>query len=308
MCNNPVRRRDELNNIVTRPCGNCLGCRIDKLILWQGRCTSEYIKSRSAFVTLTYDDNHLFYKDNAVFPSLDKKAFTSFVDGLRHYVKRIGVPDGCSKDFKYLGVGEYGDSFNRPHYHVLFFGLDFHDCSKYFSKVWQNGFVKTLPLLSGGVRYVLDYMFKNLSGDLAIENYDSKGLERPFFSVSSKFGYDYFFAHRDEICKYGYIFSGSRRIPVPVYYKNMFMSFSDSEVATLEYNMYQDFLSRSAEVKRQGFSDYVGYMDYQRKVNEDSLASRFRSKGIPVLNYYKDCLGSNSKELLRQIIEVSHDY
>lgn len=303
MCNNPVHKKDELGKIITFPCGGCLGCRIDSMLLWQARCTAEYVRYRSAFVTFTYDENHLYYKGNGLFPSLYREDIHKYIDSLRHRVKKIPVlPYGCIKDFKYLAVGEYGDTFHRPHYHVLFFGLDFKDMQNIFCSSWSKGYVKVLPLMSGGVRYVLDYMFKSLKGDYA-NKYDVQNIERPFFSVSPKFGYDFFFANKDSIIEHGFIKMGSRRVPVPTYYRNMFMSFNDSDVNILEYNMYKDFLKRSSEVKKQGFSDYVDYMNSQRKLNERLLASKFRSKGIPVYDYYSDFSSGNVKDLVCEVLK-----
>ena len=305
MCNCPVYVRDEFGGSYIRPCGSCLGCRIDKTILWSGRCSSEYIKRRSAFVTLTYDTNHLVYGENQIEATLCRKHLTQYIDNLRHFIKRVGVPVGCDPDFAYVAVGEYGDSFGRPHIHLLFFGLDFHDCEKYFSQSWKNGFVKTLPLQKGGIRYVLDYMFKNFGSD-SNSKYLKNGLEKPFFSCSKSLGLDYFFANKDSIVKDGYIKSGSRKIPVPTYYKNMLMSFDSEEVATLEYNQYLNFLDRLKLVKAQGYTDYIEYINEQRKLRERSLASKFRSKGYGVYDCYSDFNSGYSKSIALEALNYEN--
>ena len=60
MCNNPVLVAETDKNLyksrfsspsvailfkdLKRPCGGCLGCRIDNLVLWSARCNYEYYK------------------------------------------------------------------------------------------------------------------------------------------------------------------------------------------------------------------------------------------------------------------------
>ena len=64
----------------------------------------------NCFVTLTYNDDNL--------PpdlSLDKRAFQLFMKRLR---KRVKVP------IRFFACGEYGEKLQRPHYHVILFGID----------------------------------------------------------------------------------------------------------------------------------------------------------------------------------------
>ena len=154
--------KDYRGNKVPIPCGLCLSCRIDKRILWEQRLKAEYCANSSSFVTLTYDDNHLRYSNaNNYYPTTDFRQLHRYVDTLRHKVRSLSYSDSyISPNFKVFGCTEYGDSFNRPHAHLLFFGLDFSRCYKLFKTTWKNGNVKVLPLLNGGIRYVLKYLDK----------------------------------------------------------------------------------------------------------------------------------------------------
>ena len=65
-CCNPLYLPTVTNlygRMIPVPCRHCLSCRVDTITSWVYRIQSEYIKKPSAFVTLTYDDNHLHYKD-----------------------------------------------------------------------------------------------------------------------------------------------------------------------------------------------------------------------------------------------------
>lgn len=282
MCDNPVLKRIKgsvKDYTVLIPCGGCMGCRIDNLTLWQARCNSEYIKYRSAFVTFTYDDNHLPFRNGAIFPTLQREQFAKYLDNIKHKVRKIPPFENCTHDYKVFSCGEYGDIFNRCHYHVLFFGLDFHDYKKFFYNSWKNGYIKSLPVLAGGVRYVCDYVSKQKTGDEAVIQFDNKNIERPFMSVSRGLGFDFFLAHRDEISYTGTIKIGSRVIPVPSYYVNLFSTYSLSELENRNLKMLTSYRDTLKKMRLSGFDDYDKYMNYCRRANELNLASQARKNG-----------------------------
>lgn len=174
----------------------------------------------------------------------------------------------------------------RPHYHILFFGLDCFDNKNLFIESWKNGSIKSLPVLSGGIRYVVDYMSKNLNGELAEVEYDQTLRERPFFSNSKGLGSDLFLAHRDEINATGLITLGGRRIPCPTYYKNLLTDFSLSSVRARERLQLDYYKAMCLEAKAQGYKSYDDYVFSMRKANELSLLAKFQSKGVPVVPSY----------------------
>lgn len=288
MCNNPWFKKI-YNKWQMLPCGDCMGCRVDSLLLWQARCNTEYIKYRSAFVTFTYDDLHLPYNSGALLPTLRKLDFHKYMDNLKHKVKKLPfLGQGCTKNYSFFGNGEYGDSFARSHYHVLFFGLDYADCRKLFIDTWKNGSIKCLPVLSGGIRYVVDYMTKNLSGEMAEAEYDATLRERPFKSCSRGLGAEFFFAHREEINDTGFIKMGSRSVPIPSYYKNILTFVNEDSLAVRDKVRLDSYKQIMRTAREFGFTDYDAYVKYQRKSNELSLYKRFQSKGIPVVPSYND--------------------
>ena len=168
---------------VVLPCGRCIGCRLDSLAIWSVRASYEMVKYRNAFVTFTYDTLHLPYNVGSLVPTLRKDDFHKFLNSFRHNIRNNYtncMPYLCTPDYKYYCVGEYGDSFQRPHYHALFFGLDFYDFSKVFSKYWLNGSVQSDSVSKSSIRYVFDYMTKSAKGSFAENLYDFNGRERPF--------------------------------------------------------------------------------------------------------------------------------
>ena len=96
------------------PCGQCIGCRLERSRQWAMRCMHEaQMYDRNCFVTLTYDDEHL--PPNG---SLNKRDFQLFMKRLR---KRYG------SGIRYYQCGEYGELLGRPHHHAILFNFDFDD-------------------------------------------------------------------------------------------------------------------------------------------------------------------------------------
>lgn len=167
------------NNYISIPCGWCLNCRVDKMNELSDRCEYEYITfGCGAFVTFTFDDIHLDKyqfidsKDGKLKATLSKKCAKEFLDRLNKevhkYNKQYGLTPFCRPDYKYLIVGEYGENgqiFDRPHYHALFFGLDFAMCERLFGVL---GNFKALFKLVQFVTVELDMLYHTLINNFMV--------------------------------------------------------------------------------------------------------------------------------------------
>lgn len=147
------------------PCGQCIGCRLERSRQWAMRCTHEASQhENNCFITLTYNPENLPPDGGLI-----KEDFQKFIRSLR---KRSG------KRIRYYHCGEYGDRNNRPHYHAILFGYNFDDWTYLFDspsgepiytspkleKVWNKGFVTigTVNFQSAG--YVARYCMKKING------------------------------------------------------------------------------------------------------------------------------------------------
>lgn len=93
---------------VTFPCGKCAICRRRQASIWRHRIILEALDHDNvAFVTLTYNDEHL--------PEygVDPQETSGFFKRLRAAGHKV----------RYYAVGEYGGKTLRPHYHAIIFGL-----------------------------------------------------------------------------------------------------------------------------------------------------------------------------------------
>ena len=111
------------------PCGQCLECRIKRSREWANRCVFEslnYPVDQCHFLTLTIDTDHLMI--SYLSDVLDTETGEVFhvpeisLRPLQLFFKRLRYLTG--QKFRYLACGEYGSKNHRPHYHVIFFGLD----------------------------------------------------------------------------------------------------------------------------------------------------------------------------------------
>lgn len=178
---NPTGKRSIVFNLsegfkdlpVTIPCGQCIGCRLERSRVWATRLHHEsQLYEDNSFITLTYSDENL--PKNG---SLDKTHFQKFTKRLRKHFS--------DRKIRFYGCGEYGDKFQRPHYHFCLFNLDFpdkihektHNDQKYYSskildKIWGNGRTLIGNLTFESAAYVARYILKKQTGERARWYYD----------------------------------------------------------------------------------------------------------------------------------------
>lgn len=259
------------------PCHHCEGCRIDRRTLWEYRCTAEMLKGRNAFCTFTYDDYYLPWSKGSFLPTIRNDDFSKYLDRLRHYVNKIPdseMPQFCRKDFKVVAVSEYGSDRLRPHFHALFFGLDWLSFRKVIEKSWYAGIVDVGPILRGGVRYILKYMDKECNGNLALSKFFDNGLERPKMFFSPGIGKEFFLAHIEDINKYGFIKVGTRCIPVPSYWKNKLFNFCDKNIYALQESQNKYVQQMNDQVRSLGYDSYDSFLRAMRKNLEKSYEKK----------------------------------
>lgn len=188
-----VRRMSRTGVIITQqtitgrlqvPCGRCPACRRRKQNEWAFRILEESkYHSKVAFVTLTYDDDHLHYSDSGI-PTLVPEHCKTLIKNLRYDLEYYDNNDE-RQSFRYFLCGEYGDQFDRPHYHMIFFYSGDHDheyIEKCFTKRWFHGFIKyELGISAGRAKYCAKYSLKSIG-------YDYQDVIPPFARMSRRPG------------------------------------------------------------------------------------------------------------------------
>lgn len=179
------KQEDSCGVEVTLPCGQCIGCRLERSRQWAVRCMHEsQLHEDNCFITLTYSDSYI-----PASGSLVKRDFQLFCKRLR---KRVG-------SFRFFHCGEYGESLQRPHYHACIFGLDFFDKKLYterdgiklyesplLNEVWGLGFATVGALTFESAAYVARYCVKKVTGEGADDHYGD--LEPEYVTMSRRPG------------------------------------------------------------------------------------------------------------------------
>lgn len=198
------------------PCGYCLNCMMSKRSWLKDVCDFEYnYFGCGSFTTLTYDDEHIHIEDNRAV--LDYRDYQLFNKRLRQILKR---KYGFNIEYTWIAVGEYGSQTERPHIHILFFGLDWQHNDKEITEAWgEIGIVKNLPIKRGGITYVLKYMDKDRIRNN--RHYSENKDLRPFLKHSVGIANKFIKAHLEEIIlNYGCysLDNGQNWKPIPSYF------------------------------------------------------------------------------------------
>lgn len=207
-----IIRNPKTKQLVTISCRKCHNCRVERISELQFMCLMAQQQgykfgTGASFVTLTYDNEHIPLKviDGKPYGYLEKKHFQDYFSKIRHHYLKEGkyVPQMCC-------VGEYGEQDSRPHYHSLIFGASSLEIEKLNRKFWRKGIHQCGVLRQGGIRYVIDYMFKQ-SSDTFKELFKKKELPPPFLIHSTKLGQEFFLKYFDyDPADFTYIRNGKR--------------------------------------------------------------------------------------------------
>lgn len=157
---------------LTIPCGQCIGCRLERSRQWATRCLHEAsLYEQNCFVTLTYAPEKL-----PAYGSLRKRDFQLFMKRLREYY--------ADSRIRFFHCGEYGTLTKRPHYHAILFGFDFPDKYQWsvrrgfpvwrsptLEKLWTEGASEIGSVTFESAAYVARYVVKKVTGEAAAEHY-----------------------------------------------------------------------------------------------------------------------------------------
>ena len=199
-CTNPHFLKDKH---IWVPCGRCLGCRISHSREWTLRLLHEMSYwDACCFLTLTYDEEHCPI-------SLKKADIQKFWKRLRKAI--------YPRKIKYFCCGEYGDTYGRPHYHAIVFGIDWND-DDIITECWPYGFHKIGGVSRKSCGYVTDYCLKKFGKKKEVKVYEEAGFTPPFQLCSQGLGLRFAFDNAQQLRdNLGCTLNG-RHIGIPKYY------------------------------------------------------------------------------------------
>lgn len=214
------------------PCGQCVGCRIDRSRAWAVRCMHEaQMHPENAFITLTFSNEHL-----PANYSISVRDWQLFAKRLRKSLPH--------KRIRFFACGEYGPDNLRPHYHALLFNHSFSDqilwkenkdpsknlyVSKQLQALWPFGFSTVGLVTFQSAAYVARYVMKKMTGDLAVDYYTRRHpitgtyhVVQPEFLVQSRrpgLGASWLEAFRNDVYPSDFIVYEGRKINIPRFYE-----------------------------------------------------------------------------------------
>ncbi len=232
---------------VTLPCGQCIGCRLERLRQWAIRCVHEAsLHDDNAFITLTYNDQHL-----PADRSLDIRTFQLFMKRLRKKINPLKI--------RFYACGEYGETYGRPHYHAIIFGYGFPDKtrwketngetlyrSKLLEKAWTDpdtnkslGYSSIGTVTFSSAAYVARYILKKINGKNADAHYECIHPEtgeitqlKPEYTNMSRrpgIGSRWFDQYKTDVYPEDFIIINNKKMRPPKFYDARFELFSPEE-------------------------------------------------------------------------------
>ncbi|QXP08271.1 MAG: replication initiator protein [Arizlama microvirus] len=223
---NPYARPNKNRVGIQVPCGQCIGCRLDRSRQWAIRCVHEaYGHEDNAFITLTYAPEHL-PKDGSL-PKYKGGHFELFLKRLRKRISPILI--------RFFSCGEYGEKNSRPHYHACIFGYGFPDKYQYtvrdgiplyrsplLEEVWGLGFATVGSVTFESAAYVARYITKKITGENAEGYYDGKKPEYTTMSRKPGIGKHWYDEFKTDVYPSDQLILRGKELRPPRYYDKQF--------------------------------------------------------------------------------------
>lgn len=228
-CLRPILMPNGLINV----CNKCYNCRTTQRNIWTFRMLKELLyNDTSKFVTLTYKDECLpsgrtspkfrdkyGLKYGQVFPVLVPSHLSDYHARFQKLLKKHNQPLA-----RFYSIGEYGDLFNRPHYHEILYTHLPNDGTfeQMVEDAWKcQGITDFEDVNTANVVYCAKHQFKVSDGTPAQNAY------QPIFQTMSRYnggiGSAFFKQYANIICQKtfkGFNVNGFH-IPTPPYYKKL---------------------------------------------------------------------------------------
>lgn len=235
------------------PCGNCIGCRLDRARQWQIRLVHEsQLHRENSFLTLTYSDDHL-----PQYGALQYGDVQAFLKRLRKHQASQAQPR-----ISFFCAGEYGPALGRPHYHLAVFGYRPYDgvplsvagnkhplsVSKTLDKLWGKGFASVGELTPASAAYVAKYCIKKITGPASETHYTRLDPDTgemvpipPEFarmSLRPGIGKRWYQRFANEVHTHDGAVIDGKILPAPKYYDRLAAASAPEKLESAQYKRY----------------------------------------------------------------------
>ena len=273
-------RHHDIVSPLKLPCGQCVGCRLERSRQWAVRCVHESkLHSESSFITLTYDDDHLPRNG-----SLNYADFQKFIKRLR---KRLGR-------FRFYMCGEYGEDFDRAHFHACIFGTSFPDRtlwkktpsgsilyrSRLLESCWPFGFSSVGEFSFESAAYVARYCMKKVTGVASQSHYEivddctgeiiSRTPEFTRMSLKPGIGGGWIDKYHSDVFPVDFVVMNGVEASVPKYYSRRFEKSNPMEFLPVR-------IAREFEAFSNAYDSTPARLAVREQVTQARLSSFHRS-------------------------------
>jgi hypothetical protein len=254
----------ESERTLSLPCGRCVGCRLDRSRKWAVRCMHEaQMHTNNCFITLTYNNLNV------------PKDFSLNYDDFQLFMKRLRKRF-TSKTIRFYMAGEYGESFDRPHFHACIFGLDFEDkkffkrtasgsilyTSKILEELWPFGYstVGTLTFESAAytARYIMkkavksdhspdEWKWANIYTDLETGEVIQRTPEFNKMSLKPGIGQAWIDKYMSDVYPHDHVVVNGKKCKPPRFYDNKFKEKFPEEFDMIQFAREIEGRSRSED-------------------------------------------------------------
>lgn len=225
---------------VSVPCGQCIGCRLERSRQWAMRCVHEAsLYENNCFITLTYSPEHVPEHNSLV------------VSHFQKFMKRLRKKYS-PQTIRFFQCGEYGEKNERPHYHACLFNFDFTDkllyrtirdtklyVSSTLDNLWPFGFSTIGDVTFESAAYVARYVTKKITGKYALHHYNTinSGGEilaerHPEYTTMSRrpgIGRDWYEKFTSDVFPSDYLIVNEKKVRPPKYYDRLFDQFDPTQ-------------------------------------------------------------------------------
>lgn len=251
-------------DVVNLPCGQCIGCRLERSRQWAVRCMHEAsLHPCNSFLTLTYDDAHIRWSAITGEQTLYKRDLQLFMKRLRKHLEPLKV--------RFFACGEYGDNTYRPHYHLILFGFDFRSDRRLYkmsnagfpyyisdtlNKLWSFGYCLVADVSFDSCAYVARYVTKKLNGKAGKLKYE--GIQPEFVNMSRRpgIGADWFAKYAGDVYPYDRVIivdnDKVRKLRPPKYYDKLYDAINHDEMELIKEKRVENAKLHEQEIYTPG--------------------------------------------------------
>lgn len=249
-------RKGDVVRSLSLPCGQCWGCRLERSRQWAVRCMHEAsLYEHNCFITLTYDNDHC--------PTDRSLNYGDFQRFMKRFRKRFK-----GSTIRFYMAGEYGEKFERPHFHACIFGFDFSDKvlfkrtpsgaliyrSQSLEYLWPFGYSSIGDVTFESAAYVARYVMKKRTGKGVGDHYETTDFETgeikdrvPEFnrmSLKPGIGYGFYKKYTSDIYPHDYVVVNGREARPPKFYDKKFANDYPEDFEALQLERFIDAQSR----------------------------------------------------------------